>query len=55
MYNLPFDNYMGAIEYLPDTGKILFEEAELQIIFTPGHSLAAPEKTPTHPILHDPE
>ena len=38
MYNLPFDNYMGAIEYLPDTGKILFEEAELQIIFTPGHS-----------------
>lgn len=38
MYNLPFDNYTGPIEYLPNTGKISLEDDELQLLFTPGHS-----------------
>lgn len=38
LYNLPFDNYAGEIDYIPDSGKIYFDEEELEILFTPGHS-----------------
>lgn len=41
MYNMPFDNYQGDIEYI-DAGEIIkLGEDELKVLFTPGHSPAS--------------
>ncbi len=41
MYNMPFDNYSGDIEFLQENGTINLGEDELKILFTPGHSPAS--------------
>lgn len=38
MYNLPFDNYTGEIIHLKEKEKIVMNDDELDILFTPGHS-----------------
>jgi hydroxyacylglutathione hydrolase len=38
MWDLPFDNYQGPIEYLQPGQSIKLGEDVLEIIFTPGHS-----------------
>lgn len=38
MWDLPFDNYQGTIEYLEVGEFIKIGEDELEILFTPGHS-----------------
>ncbi|MEO6583316.1 MAG: MBL fold metallo-hydrolase [Ferruginibacter sp.] len=38
MYNLPFDNYTGNLQYLLPGNKITLGSDELEIIFNPGHS-----------------
>jgi glyoxylase-like metal-dependent hydrolase (beta-lactamase superfamily II) len=38
MWNLPFDNYGGELIYFKEGDKILMDEDELEILFTPGHS-----------------
>lgn len=38
MYNLPFDNYTGEINYLSDGEFIKLGSDELEILLTPGHS-----------------
>lgn len=41
MYNLPFENHTGAIEYITENQKILLDSDELMPLFTPGHSPAS--------------
>jgi glyoxylase-like metal-dependent hydrolase (beta-lactamase superfamily II) len=41
MYNMPFDNYSGEIEFLEENGTIMLGQDELKILFTPGHSPAS--------------
>jgi glyoxylase-like metal-dependent hydrolase (beta-lactamase superfamily II) len=41
MYNMPFDNYSGDIEFLEENSTITVGEDELKILFTPGHSPAS--------------
>ncbi|MEO6406298.1 MAG: MBL fold metallo-hydrolase [Ferruginibacter sp.] len=38
MYNMPFDNYQGEINYLEVDSEILVGSDKLKILFTPGHS-----------------
>jgi hydroxyacylglutathione hydrolase len=38
MYNLPFDNYTGEINYLKEGEELLLGEDKVKILFTPGHS-----------------
>ncbi len=38
MYNMPFDNYAGEIEFLEAGSTIKLGADELKILFTPGHS-----------------
>ncbi|MDX2045757.1 MAG: MBL fold metallo-hydrolase [Chitinophagaceae bacterium] len=38
MWNLPFDNYQGEINYLEEGETIKIGDDELEILFTPGHS-----------------
>ncbi len=38
MYNLPFDNYNGEIQYIIPGNPIQVGEEELEVLFTPGHS-----------------
>lgn len=38
MWNLPFDNYNGALVYLNEGETIKLGEDELSILFAPGHS-----------------
>lgn len=38
MWQLPFDNYDGEIEYFEEGDVIKLGDEELQILFTPGHS-----------------
>jgi glyoxylase-like metal-dependent hydrolase (beta-lactamase superfamily II) len=38
MWNLPFDNYSGEVEYLEDGDVTGLEGDPLKVLFTPGHS-----------------
>jgi glyoxylase-like metal-dependent hydrolase (beta-lactamase superfamily II) len=38
MYNLPFDNYEGEVNFLEEGQTIKLDEDELIVLFTPGHS-----------------
>ncbi len=38
MYDLPFTNYQGKVNYIKPGETIFLGEDELQILFTPGHS-----------------
>ena len=38
MYNMPFDNYTGKLNYLTDGETLELDEDKLEIIFAPGHS-----------------
>ena len=38
MWQLPFDNYEGALDYIVEKTKIKIGEDELEVLFTPGHS-----------------
>lgn len=38
MYNLPFDNYSGEINFLQPGSTIAIGDEELEILYTPGHS-----------------
>ncbi len=38
MYNLPFDNYSGSLNFLEDGGHVKLDEDVLEIRLTPGHS-----------------
>ncbi len=38
MYNMPFDNYTGALIFLKEGDKIIFGKDELDVIEAPGHS-----------------
>ena len=38
MWNLPFDNYHGELEYLVPGRSIMLGNDEIQVLFTPGHS-----------------
>ena len=38
MYNMPFDNYIGELEYIDEGSILKAGEDELVAIFTPGHS-----------------
>ena len=38
MYNMPFDNYAGEIDFLKKGDKLKMDEDELEIIEVPGHS-----------------
>lgn len=38
MYELPFDNYTGAIEWIEEGDTILLDADELEAIHVPGHS-----------------
>ncbi|MFZ1527129.1 MAG: MBL fold metallo-hydrolase [Ferruginibacter sp.] len=38
MYNMPFDNYAGEINYLEEEGSISLGNDRIDILFTPGHS-----------------
>lgn len=37
-YNLPFDAYQGAVNYIQEGQNILLGEGQLKVLFTPGHS-----------------
>ncbi|HOZ85201.1 MAG TPA: MBL fold metallo-hydrolase [Niabella sp.] len=41
MYGLPFENYSGEMKWLTPGEKIFLDEDELEILFTPGHSLGS--------------
>ena len=41
MYNMPFDNYNGTIEFLKEGELIPIGKDFLEILFTPGHSPAS--------------
>lgn len=41
MYNMPFDNYSGAFEFLKEGDTIRLGDDELKVLFTPGHSPAS--------------
>ncbi len=38
MFNLPFDNYTGAIHLIDEKKSIIFGEDALTVLLTPGHS-----------------
>ncbi len=38
MWNMPFDNYQGDLEYLVPGRNIKLGNEEIQVLFTPGHS-----------------
>jgi len=38
MWNIPFDNYQGELEYLVPGRPIMLGNDEIQVLFTPGHS-----------------
>lgn len=38
MWNLPFDNYKGELIYLKEGDKVLLDDDELEVLYTPGHS-----------------
>lgn len=38
MYNLPFNSYVGKINYLTPGHPILLEDEKINVLFTPGHS-----------------
>lgn len=38
MWNLPFDNYKGELEYLQENDTTRLGEDKLEILFVPGHS-----------------
>ncbi len=38
MWNLPFDNYKGDLEYLREKDSLTLGEDTLEILFVPGHS-----------------
>jgi hydroxyacylglutathione hydrolase len=38
MWQLPFENYEGPIEYIVPGSTIKIGQEELQVLFTPGHS-----------------
>jgi glyoxylase-like metal-dependent hydrolase (beta-lactamase superfamily II) len=38
MWNLPFDNYEGEMIFLNEDDKIILDDDELEVLFTPGHS-----------------
>jgi hydroxyacylglutathione hydrolase len=38
MWNLPFDNYMGNLEFLVPGRSLKLGNDEIQVLFTPGHS-----------------
>ena len=41
MYNMPFDNYTGEIDFIEEDEIIKLDEDELKVLFTPGHSPAS--------------
>lgn len=38
MWNLPFDNYMGNLEFLVPGRSLKLGKEDIQVLFTPGHS-----------------
>ena len=38
MYQLPFENYNGPLQFFKEGDVIKIDEDELQVLFTPGHS-----------------
>jgi glyoxylase-like metal-dependent hydrolase (beta-lactamase superfamily II) len=38
MWNLPFDNYMGNLEFLVPGRSLKLGKDDIQVLFTPGHS-----------------
>jgi hydroxyacylglutathione hydrolase len=38
-WNMPFENYSGGISYLKEGDKIKMGDDELEVFFTPGHSV----------------
>jgi hydroxyacylglutathione hydrolase len=41
MYNLPFDNYLGDIDFISEGDVLKLDKDELVALFTPGHSPAS--------------
>lgn len=41
MYNLPFENYIGEIDYIQNDEMIMLDKDALKTLFTPGHSPAS--------------
>lgn len=41
MYNMPFDNYAGEINFINEGETIKLGDDELKVLFTPGHSPAS--------------
>ena len=41
MYNLPFENYSGEIDYIQNDEMIMLDKDALKTLFTPGHSPAS--------------
>ena len=37
-WQLPFDHYQGKLEFIPEDQPVLLGEAQLDVLFTPGHS-----------------
>lgn len=38
MYNMPFDNYTGEINFLKEDEELIFGDDKFKMLFTPGHS-----------------
>ena len=38
MFNLPFDNYQGEVDYLEEGGFVSLGDDKLEVIHAPGHS-----------------
>ncbi|RYY50660.1 MAG: MBL fold metallo-hydrolase [Chitinophagaceae bacterium] len=41
MFNMPFDNYVGDIEYIAEDAVLGLDSDRLKVLFTPGHSPAS--------------
>ncbi|MDB5201570.1 MAG: fold metallo-hydrolase [Ferruginibacter sp.] len=41
MYNMPFDNYAGELQFLAEGQKLAIGEDELEVLLVPGHSPAS--------------
>lgn len=37
-WNMPFENYRGELHFLKEGDRVMLDEDELRVLFTPGHS-----------------
>ena len=37
-WNMPFENYRGELHFLKEGDRVMLDEDELKVLFTPGHS-----------------